>query len=881
MSHNELISRPRLSDLFNQGKHKKLIFIQAPAGYGKTTATVQWLNQTDRRFTWYSIAGSDNEIGLFLSYFVYSLGQIQDGICQTLLPLINSSEPPSTDIMLAQLINDFSCLEQQTTIVLDDFHLIQNKEIHEAMLFIIQHLPAELQIIILSRQGLPFSISNLRANGHVHELNVLDLRFTKIEIENFINNILDLSLTEENISQLERRTDGWISGLQLAAMSIRDHKEISAVIQRLSGEDQFITDYLVDEVIHHLPEDVYTFLLQTSILERFCPDLCNYILEISDSQKIIEQLEQTNSFIIPLDHKQTWYRYHHLFAELLYRRLGKQSKNQIRSLYIRASIWHEETNHINEAILYAQKSKDDARVAELLNKSIQKIILHGGREFAINILSELNLEKLRSHKNLWVYFILALLDSGAFREAQFQIDRLWGAEFDLSKLPVDKKNEINGYIECFKAAIFIHTALDAEKAIECTERALQLLDHNEYLGLSIAYGHHGSASLHLGRIDKAASSLEQAIKSSKKADYDLIYLLWFSYRAQVELHSGNLNQAKLLFDQAAEYASSRGLNMSNVFINAINGLGRIYYEWNELETALEYMLFSVRLAEFGENIDNLVLAYASYFRYLILNKEFDEAQKKLEKIKSIASVHLNPPIIHERIESFEIDLELATGSADAVMSKVKAISGRPGPDFNALHEHKWRSLANLSAHCGDIGHAVNILNDLISAAEQDNRTYSIIELKANLAIYYNQLHEPEKTIQHLRQALLLAEPQNILRTFSDLGIIMKGLLEKVLITNENELSFKDYIHRIINSFITTSIKDSASTTTEFSPKSLLTERETEVTGLLAEGLSYIEIADQMHISINTLKTYIKSIYRKLEIHNKVGAIIKAKELNLI
>jgi len=880
-----LVSRPHILERIEQGDSKKLIYIQAPAGYGKTTAIVDWIHTYSKHTAWYALDAGDNDLSRFLSYIVYGLGRLQNGICQTLLPLINSSEPPPTNILLAQLINDFSCLEQPTVLILDDYHLITNKKIHAAFLYIIQHMPDTLQVVVLSRAELPFSISALRLAGQINELDLMDLRFTHEDTEKFINDVLKLGLSKANILELDKRTDGWVSGLQLAAMGMQGKENADVFLKHLSGRDRYISDYLVDEVVRHLSEEQMSFLLSSSMLDRFCPALVDDILGKNNSQEIIEQLEECNSFIIPLDNQKTWYRYHHLFAELLQKRPHRQNQDQIFVILGKASRWHEQHGNIEEAIEFSQKAQDNQRVAELLNDSVRSMILNGRHNQAIRGMLSLPTEYLREYKNLWIYLVLAQLDQGAFHDARSQLDLLW-QEDHLKQLPPDLRNLTEGYVKCFKAAINIHTGLNAEKVIQLTREAAVLLPENEYLGQSIASGHSGVANLHLGNTKFASESLDQAIELSKIADYDLIYLLWFSYRAQVEFNIGNLSQAKVLFEQAAEYAASRGLNMSNVFINAIVGLGRIYYEWNDLETAREYLIEGVKLAENGENLDRLLLAYDAYFRYLIKTSDFAQAHEKLVKIKALAASHYNPPTIMANIDALEIELAIAEGSVDSVKDKTFDHLNMPGRDLNALHENKFHSIARLFSALGQVSRAIEILNDLIYIAEQQNRKYSEIYLKTCLALQYQKIDDHDNARRVLNKVLGMAETQNYQRNFLDVGAEILLLLQAALLDRRDGVDANmppsiNYIERLISEIEQDSRKRLAGAAIQLSEKALVTEREKEVIQLLAEGLSYVEISFQMHISINTLKTYIKSIYGKLGIHNKVEAINKAKKLNIL
>jgi LuxR family transcriptional regulator, maltose regulon positive regulatory protein len=742
-----LVDRPQILEQIEQSAQKKIIFIHAPAGYGKTTAVVQWIHAYSKSATWYAIDAGDNDLSRFLSYIVYGIGHLKTGVCQTLLPLINSSDPPPTYVLLAQLINDLNCLEQRSTLVLDDYHLVSNQEIHSAFLYIIQHLPPNLQIVILSRSELPFSISNLRLAGQISELNLFDLRFTPDDSEKFINTVLKLGLSKTNLIELVKRTDGWVSGLQLAAMGMRSRGNADNFIQHLTGDDRFITSYLGDEVINELSEEYLDFLLSSSIIDRFCPMLMNHILDMRNSHELIKHLEKHNSFIIPLDNQQIWYRYHHLFADLLQKRLHFERPDHVSEILGKASIWHEQNGNIEESITYAQKAQDHARVAELLNRSVCSIILRGRHERAIQSILELPADHIRKHQNIWAHLILAQLDRGAFHDAKFQLERLWGGG-QINQLAPELQASTLGYLKCFQAAILTHTELNAKRVIELTTEAVDLLRDTDSLGLSIAHGHFGAAQLHLGNLSSAAQSLDQAIELSKKTDYDLIYLLWFSYRAQVEFNRGNLSRARILFGDAEAYAATRGLNKSNVFINAIVGLGRIHYEWNELEVAKHYLIEGVKLAEYGENIDRVIQAYEAYFRYLITVSEFDEVSEKLVKFKSLAASHHNPAAVIIRIEALEIEIALARDDLKSVPQEIHKLSPESEKVLKTPTQNRWISQAKFLSARGEVDQAIAILHKLIHIAEDQKRSYSLIYLNTYLAVELQKqnMHSDAKVI---------------------------------------------------------------------------------------------------------------------------------------
>ena len=877
-----LIPRPRLVEKINTSKGKKLVLIHAPAGFGKTTLLSEWLTQIDEPVGWYSLDENDNDIGRFLSYIILAIQGIEPNICTTVLNIIRSPDPPPIDTLLAFILNDLACLERNCILVLDDFHLIDNSEVHYALSFLLQYLPPNLQIMVTSRAELPFSISALRAKDQVNVLDTIDLRFTHEEIADFIAQDFGVILNEENIKVLDQKTEGWATGLQLAAIGMRGQNNISEYIHQLSGDDRLIADYLVDEVLSNQPEDIQRFLIATSIFTRFSSELCNTVLEIQNSQEILEYLEQENLFVIPLDNKRKWYRYHHLFSELLHSRLEALSPEEIPEYYRSASHWFDQHQFPVEAVDYALAAQDFVLAAELLEPKVVTMLSKGGRELVIRLLQSIPKDILRERGYLWNYLILALLDKGTFQEAQGQLAFIWNDLERLEYLTQSEVNQIKGFQSDFLSSITIHTTLDAHKVQELTRLASELLPENEVLGQCIANGHYGSACLQLGEVDTAITTLERAIQQSQIIGYSLMYLLWFSYRAQAIASKGQLSLAKKFYEEANLYANSLGVHKSNVFSNAIIGLGSLYYEWNDLQKAEEYLHEGVSIAETGDYLDRLMMGYLSFIQLKLTTGDYSSAEEKIAFVKTVARKYNHPPIVIRGIETLQAQINLAKRDVKPVLAWLKSVE-RPTnfDDIDILKEFQLYILTKSWLASGKTNQAIELLVRLLERTRKQSRERRSIQYSCTLASAYQQLGDLQKALSTLLETLELARSENYIRTFLDEGVPIQQLLQKIIQADNEPNSLKPeirtYIENLLSAFEAESkrLLEIGKKNAALPTQTLLTVREIEVLELLASGDSYAMIAQKLVITENTLKTHIKNIYSKLDVRNRTQAVNNA------
>jgi len=885
---DDYVTRPRLIERLNSADSSQSILVKSPAGYGKTTLVVDWLRQLDVDHAWYSLGNRDNHLGQFLTYVIYSLDNLNCGVCRQILKLLHSPDPPPTQRLLDHFINDLSCLKKRTMLVIDDYHVIDNREVHDAISYLLHHHPPQLQLVLLSREDLPFAVADLQAKNQLLELDFLDLRFTTEEADNFLKNAFGIDLPWDIVKKIDSQVEGWVIGLQLAAMSYRNRENQEDFLSFFSGQDQLIQRFLFEEVISHQPDTIQDFLLQTSILDRLSSPLCNYLLDIDHSQRILERLEESNLFLIPLDNKQERYRYHHLFAEALHDHLRKTQPEQLGDLYRRASTWYERHGDVEEGIKYALKGEHFQKASVLIQSVVNQVIQEGGRRQVQRWLSAFPLSVLRADFLLWVHLITAHLGLGEFNQARKKLQRLWGNESSLADFPEQEQRLIRGFRAGFLSSIEIHTSLDAEKARSLAEEAMKLIPEEMDFGRGIGPGYYAAACFHLGLISQARTHIQNAIQLSKRHEYSRLEFLWKGYQSQIELAGGNLKEAERFMNLAYQDAKLNQVQESNVISNVILGLGRLYYEWNRLDQAERFFKIGVDIVKSAGFPDRLLWGHEYYLRYLTRTGHFQEARQELADARSILAVYYHPPSAVEYLGALETCVNMQEGKIEPAQAWAEehdqwALEERLGPK-----EYIWLTLARVRLALQQPDRCIPLLERLIQEAQEDGRQRSVVKASAMLARAYIQKDVQVAAKQAILPALKFAQQHGFIRSFLDQGTEIWDLLQAISMSEgkihsrSSDIRF-EYLQGLMDAFEKEKHRfeqiglDVGCTPTD----DLLTRREGEILQLLARGFSYAAIADELTISMNTVKTHIKNIYRKLDAQNKTEAINTAHSLHIL
>ena len=871
---DNLVTRSRLHQKLDACLNCRLMLVTAPAGSGKTTLVTSWLSKQNKSIAWVSLDKNDNDPLTFLSYAAAALHGIESGVCKTIRPLLTSADPPPISVLLTYFINDLACLTKPTILVLHDYHVIYSPDVDEVTDFLIENRPPNLQIIITSRAMPAFSVSRWRARNDITEVNLNDLRFNYDETNQFLHEVMGLSLTDDQVGILHKQTEGWVTGLQLAALGLRNHNDSGEFIHQMSGDDRFIGDYLVDEVIEQQPLEVRQFLVRTSILNRFSASLCNAVLGIDNAQDLLRYLEQANLFLVSLDNRRGWYRYHHLFEDMLRARLDQKQPALIPMLYQRAIEWHEQNGFIQEAIDYAVEGGDYEKTAVLIEQNFDKFQTGSQRKRIIQWAETIPEEVLKEHDVLWSQYIMSLFYFADFNAALATLRRLWHD----ANIPEDKLQMVRAIENPLLAAITLHTTLDAQRVRDLNQQALSILPEDNILMRGVAMGHYGSASFYLGELQTARQYLTQAATLVENTYSWSVFTVFQNYLIETEAAEGHLHKAAEQYHQLHKYFHQHGLQESSTFSVTLIWLGLIYYEWNELEKAEQLIREGQRLAEIGSAIEHLLLACRATIKLHLARREFPDVKDKLNHIEILAANSQYPPIVMERIGGLRSLLALHENAHHQAKTWADAFSSKQNNQVSCLQQSEWLIVARINLVTGKAEECIHILQELQKLALEQDRTRDWIWIGILLARTWYQLGEKQLALSKFNTLLATAEPEGYIRSFVDAGSPIPEMLTKILdgaLRSPTNNPSPSYIQKILAAF-----PEQAETKPE-PPPEILTPREFEILKLLADGNSYAQITQQLFITENTLKTHIKRIYSKLDVHNRMNAVLVAQDMKIL
>jgi LuxR family transcriptional regulator, maltose regulon positive regulatory protein len=767
-----LVPRPRLMTKLDEGLGQQLTLVSATAGFGKTTLLSEWASRVDRKVAWLSLDEGDNEPVRFLAHLTAALQTVQAEIGETVQASLQAGSLPPLEPLLASLINDLARSSVMVALVLDDYHLIASEAIHQALAFFVEHLPPQLSLIIASRVDPPLPLSRLRGQAQLCELRTADLRFTAEEAERFLNERMGLCLAAGDIAALESRTEGWIVGLQLAALSLQGEKRPAAFIKAFAGDNRYVIDYLLDEVFARQSQEVQSFLLRTAILERLYGPLCDALLAHSGSQALLEALEQSNLFVIPLDSKRRWYRYHHLFGDLLRYRLQLAYPQEVAELHRRAAAWYEQERHHGEALNHLFTAGELERAASLIERAGLEALWERGEVATLSAwLRRLPEDLLRSRPRLlllkaWTMHLTGKIDA---------IEPL--VHLAEGQLQEGEAQELFGEAATLRA--FVHRMRgDLPRAIELAYRALKLLPEEALRFRGLVSGGLAEARYLSGDVAAAGSTFAEASELclASNSTMPTLFCLW--RLADVQILQGRLHQAAETCERMRQIAARPGSYMGVGFAAVVKG--RLLAEWNELKEASQEL---ERGIERGKQVGNprvFMGGYAALARVLQAEGKLDEAHDVLDEAEALAEKHGIgwtwglPPIA-----SYKARLSLISGDARSAARWLEQEGLRPSDEPSFRREADYFTLVRVLIAEGRLDEALELLGRLFALAQEGKRDVRVLEaliLKA-LAL---QARGSGETLAVLKRALALAEPEGYIRLFTDEGAPMQRLLKHAL-----------------------------------------------------------------------------------------------------
>jgi LuxR family maltose regulon positive regulatory protein len=871
------ISRPRLLDLIDGGLDKALILVSAPAGYGKTTLVSSWLHRTNIPSAWLSLDSSDNDPNRFLQYLLAALLPIAPGIEDDLLGMLQGIQPAQFENVINLLANELALFPKPFVLVLDDFHVLHSEAVLKMLSYLLEHIPPQMHMAILTRTDPPLPLSRLRVRGQLLDIRADQLRFTQAEIASFLNETMGLTLSVNDLSAMEARTEGWIAGLQLAALSMQGCKDIHSFVSAFTGSHHYVMDYLVEEVLKIQPTKVGAFLLQTSLLDRLCGPLCEAVVDADttepvDGQAMLEALEDMNLFAIPLDDERHWYRYHHLFADVLRKRLEHQYPQMLPELHRRASQWYEQNGFLAESINQAIAAGDQERAAHLIEENGCFLLMSGEVATLLNWTDAIDFQS-ETHPWLAIQKAWALALTGDLNRVE---PTLQAPEKLLSPLdPTDEVRTMQGTIAAARANC-ANSRGDTHSAAEYARQALELLPNCSFISQSIrsvATSILGDASWVNGNLEEAIQAYIEAIQIGREANNLNMVIIANSNIAEILMIQGKLHQAADTYTQSLQMAVRPDGQRSPLAAKIFAGLGRISYEWNRLDDAEQNIRQCIELSRIWGDIGQQAYACAIQARLEQARNNPEKAQEAMREAELLIGEHPLSPHWSIQVMADLARVWLAQGNLERLSQRIQKRGLKIKDEIPYQREGEYLLLLRMLLVQGDHEAAIILSNRLLQQAEATGQMRLAIEILILQALALQGKKETEQALAALERALSLAQPEGYVRIFLDEGEAMTRLLCQAQSRQVGSSYAADLLSKI----------GGISGMTQPSMQLLsepLTAREMEVLKLINAGSSNQEIAEKLVISIPTVKRHISNIYTKLGVKSRTQALAIGKELKI-
>ncbi|HZU86328.1 MAG TPA: LuxR C-terminal-related transcriptional regulator [Anaerolineaceae bacterium] len=867
----------------NDGLDGKATLISASTGFGKTTIVSEWVRQSGRSTAWLSLDDLDNDPLRFLTYFIRAIQNIKRGFGEAILESLNTTKPnsrfPGRDSFLEALISEIAEITAPFILALDDYHVITASEIQDMLLFFLNNLPENMHVVISTRADPPWPLGRMRARREINEVRASDLRFTMEESAVFLNEQMGLNLAEQDIAILDSRTEGWIAGLQLAALSMRGQSNKHQFIENLAGSNRFISDYLVEEVLEKQPPALQEFLLKTSILDQLNAGLCDQLTGRSDSQAVLLHLEQSNLFLQSLDNDRYWYRYHHLFADLLRIKFKQTQSAQVPALHRCASQWFEKNKLITEAVSHALAASDFEQVVRLVKGSAFSMLDTGELSTLVGWLDALPRQLILSEPWMSVFYAWALAYTGQLNSAEEHLinaeSALMGAQKDNTQ---PNPEHLLGHIATIRVLIAKNRG-EMSRAIDLAQEALKYLPEQDYKTRCYVAQTLGNALLFIGKMDAATQAFQSAVSASQKANdinravyalCDLSGLQWMlgqlcnaeaSCREALRLAERNVKDGGLQ-SPGAGFAYARR--------------SRILLEWDDGEAALRHAEQGLALSQRRGQADVMFFCLVTLAEVQFSNKDVPGSlatfHKAMSRTTGGASWHA------AMIDQFETEVRFGNGDIIAAERWLQKMGWKVGDEVPEGQVNAFEFIARILIAKREYVVALNLLDILLVREQAKGVMVWVLFIQITQALAWYALGNTEQALVVLDRALTQAEPEGYIRSFTDRGAPIRPLLQEAA---ERGMHVP-YVNRLLAVFgdtpepVISSVKPCATQLNES-----FSEREMEVLRLLDTDLAAPDIASKLMISTHTVRSHIKNLYRKLNAHSRYEAVIQARDLHLL
>lgn len=886
------VARPRLTERLNEALKKRLTLISAPAGFGKSTVLSEWIPQSEQCVTWLSLDAGDNDPTRFWSYLIAALQRVNPDLGRQAQLFFQSPQPLPAESFLTTLLNEIAAFPEPFAVVLDDYHLIESPALHESLTFFVDHLPPSLHLLVTTRVDPPLPLARWRARDDMVELRTADLRFTADEATAFLNQVMGLRLSREDVAALESRTEGWIAGLQLAALSLRDRADPSGFIAAFTGSHRFVLDYLMDQVLGRQSESLQAFLLETSILDRASAGLCNALTGRADSHAVLEQLERQNLFLFALDEEREWYRYHHLFAEVLRHRLRVTRPAEVPALHRRASLWLEQHGLMIEAVGHALAGQDYERVALLIEKIGMGVMLPGQAYTLLGWLEELPAGFVQAHMSLSVIQAAGLMFTNRLREAEQLLQetekRLQaGLLSDAARPILGQALAVHGNV--------VRLLGDVAHCVSLSRQALDLVPETDFMrriaSLNAAYEFQVT-----GRVTpEAEQQVAGLVPPIRATGNPFTIFRGITLLGRLQMMQGRLRQAAATFAEAQQAAQgSDGAGSHVMGATYFFGMGELFYERNELDAAQEQVAQGMQTVTGSLTVSAEMIAWG-YLLLARLKQAGGDSAGALETLDAFAELarrrDMFPPL-RRAASAARVPVWLAQGNFAAARRWMESLELPLDADPGFAHEGEFLALARVHIGLARQGAPAQLepvvarLDRLREVAENDGRMRSVIEILVLRALAFAAQSDPDDALVELARALALAAPEGYIRLFVDEGRPMQLLLQEAAargIGTDDARARLAAFPRANGPLADggSSVGPGLSPAASLALVEPLSEREREVLRLIAAGESNREMARALVVSLGTVKKHLNNIYGKLGVSSRTQAVARGRELNLL
>lgn len=870
------VPRPRLLTQLAAGVRRKLILVSAPAGFGKTTLLNAWATRAsgdrerhagDIRFAWLSLDREDNIPARFWSYFIHALQRPLPNLGATALAMLEAGEHPDLKRILTTLLNALATLDRPLVLILDDYHLIHAPTIHEGMSFLIEHLPPHFHLALATRIDPPWSLARWRAQHTLLEVHRCDLRFSQEEATDFLRNAMHLTLTREEVAALDTRTEGWIVGLQMAALSLQRHPDAPGFIAAFTGGHPYVFDYLLEEVLEQQRPAIQEFLLRTAFLKRLSPALCDAVLERDDSAAFLDELDRANLFLTPVDPERRWYRYHPLFAHLLQRR-GEQLHLDLVSLRRRASAWFEEHGRPVAALEHALQADDAERAARIAEEN-SLILLGQGHLGTLSAWLDALPETFTLGRP-WLCVTRAWL---AVYAGRLEATERWLARAeDLLRRPPHREGvdarRISGHVATIRSYA-LGLSGDHQRIAPLAQEALERLPLEDRMGRVMAHTLLAIGLRHAGALDEAEAALQQAISLTQGQGRNQAVLLARTTLAGLRLWRGQLKRAG---EEYAQLIGDAETPPASMVAEAYLALSRIRREENTLDEALSFARQGLALAEQWGHGEFIISGYIDLAEVLLARGDVEGSLEAMTRAHELLGEMTWPTWL----EAVEIKLHVGTGDSDALDAWTHDFETRnPSPELQMQNTALYLALARAYLAGDRAKEALDVLYQVWEVVGPTEVLARKLETQVLSARAHAADRRPGAAREALEEALVRAEPEGYVRVFLDERPAIVELLQAIPLHSPQ----RGYARRLLAEYVRT---DAARYPTQ--PLEMvdpLSARELEVLRLLETSMDSRAMAEQLTIAVSTLRTHVRNIYAKLGVNRRLEAIARARELGLL